>query len=77
MKVPSLIILKKALDPVTFVLSPTLMKLLSGVTINGSRPDNFNVPLYADIFLFFYIFGLTQMRQHACCLYLDLLLLVG
>jgi hypothetical protein len=31
-----------------------LIKLLSGVTISGSSPDNFNVPLYLDIFALFY-----------------------
>jgi hypothetical protein len=34
---------KKALEPVTFVRSPTFTKLLCGVTISGSRPDNFKV----------------------------------
>jgi hypothetical protein len=34
---------KKAKEPVTFVRSPIFTKLVSGVTIKGSRPDSFNI----------------------------------
>ena len=37
----SLINRRNLREPVTFVRSPTFTKLVSGVTIKGSKPDNF------------------------------------
>jgi hypothetical protein len=50
------------LDPVTLVRSPTFTKLLSGVMIKGSKPDNFKYFVSAA-FLLLFVFNPPHFRN--------------